>query len=151
MAVATAEPAGGTLARVADETTGQRIKRLRDELRWTQKDLSNESGVSLATITSLENDRPGKKGERVESLRRVMDALDRGHREGAAGPTGADVDRQIIEVLTQLGPADHRVTRMGKARWISALVVPPGTSDEEIAAMLEDMHRRRREGDQPNG
>jgi transcriptional regulator with XRE-family HTH domain len=127
MAVATAEPAGGTLARVADETTGQRIKRLRDELRWTQKDLSNESGVSLATITSLENDRPGKKGERVESLRRVMDALDRGHREGAAGPTGADVDRQIIEVL------------------------PPGTSDEEIAAMLEDMHRRRREGDQPNG
>jgi transcriptional regulator with XRE-family HTH domain len=147
MAVATVQPTGGTLARVADETSGQRIKRLRDELRWTQKDLSNESGVSLATITSLENDRPGKKGERVESVRRVMDALDRGRREGAGGPVDPDVDRQIIEVLTQLSPADHRVTRRGKARWITALVVPPGTTDEEIAAMLEDMHRRRREGE----
>jgi transcriptional regulator with XRE-family HTH domain len=149
MAVLTHPDPGATLDTVADETTGQRIKRLRSELGWTQRDLCNESGVSVATLYLLENDREGKRGEREASLEPVMDALERGRQRQVDGGNGGNVDREIVEFLSSAAVVDQRVTRVGpgrKARWISALVVPPGTSEAEIAAALEEMHRRR-EGD----
>jgi transcriptional regulator with XRE-family HTH domain len=154
MATLTPLDPGGTLDIVADETTGQRIKRLRSELGWTQKDLSDESGVSVATLYLIENDREGKKGQRGTSVQPVLDALERGRQRAPIASDGADVDRQISEFLAQPIVIDHRATRVGpgrKFRWISALVVPPGTTDEEVAAALEEMHRRRRGGDHPNG
>ena len=39
------------------ELLGKRIYKLRKEKGWRLQDLSNESGVSLATITLLENNR----------------------------------------------------------------------------------------------
>ena len=39
------------------ELLGKRIYKLRKEKGWRLKDLSNESGVSLATLTLLENNR----------------------------------------------------------------------------------------------
>ena len=39
------------------ELLGKRIYNLRKEKGWRLQDLSNESGVSLATLTLLENNR----------------------------------------------------------------------------------------------
>lgn len=39
------------------ELLGKRIYKLRKEKDWRLQDLSNESGVSLATLTLLENNR----------------------------------------------------------------------------------------------
>ena len=39
------------------ELLGKRIYKLRKEIGWRLQDLSNESGVSLATLTLLENNR----------------------------------------------------------------------------------------------
>ena len=39
------------------ELLGKRIYKLRKEKGWRLQDLSNESGVSLATLTLLENNR----------------------------------------------------------------------------------------------
>ena len=39
------------------ELLGKRIYKLRKENGWRLQDLSNESGVSLATLTLLENNR----------------------------------------------------------------------------------------------
>ena len=39
------------------EILGKRIYKLRKEKGWRLQDLSNESGVSLATLTLLENNR----------------------------------------------------------------------------------------------
>jgi transcriptional regulator with XRE-family HTH domain len=38
-------------------TIGQRIKKLRQEKRWTQKDLSEKSGINWTNITKYETDR----------------------------------------------------------------------------------------------
>ena len=42
---------------LAYELLGKRIYKLRKEKAWRLQDLSNESGVSLATLTLLENNR----------------------------------------------------------------------------------------------
>lgn len=44
------------------ETVGDRIKRLRNEKRWTQTDLASKSGVSYATISRLERGEATKSG-----------------------------------------------------------------------------------------
>jgi transcriptional regulator with XRE-family HTH domain len=37
------------------QEVGRRIRTLREELRWTQQELSERSGVSIATIRSTEH------------------------------------------------------------------------------------------------
>lgn len=51
---------------------GERLVRLRLEAGWTQKELSDRSGVSLRTIGKAEN---GETGLRLYNATRLADAL----------------------------------------------------------------------------
>lgn len=53
---------------------GNRIHQLRKEKGWRLQDLSNESGVSLATLTSLENSK--NDNVTVDTLGKIAVAFD---------------------------------------------------------------------------
>lgn len=55
------------------ELLGKRIYKLRKEKGWRLQDLSNESGVSLATLTLLENNR--NTNVTVDTLKKIAIAF----------------------------------------------------------------------------
>jgi transcriptional regulator with XRE-family HTH domain len=137
---------------VDHETTGQRIVRLRRELDWTQEDLASASGVSVPTIYLVENDRPGKRGERAsvsDLLNALESELSRRQGEGPQPP-----DSLLVEFLARRDLEDVRMRRLGKrrkVRYLSVVIPDPDATPADVAEAIEDLHRRRMEGDDPNG
>ena len=60
-----------------------RLKEVREELGFSQKELSDKSGVALSTISSIEL---GKHKARPATLRKLADAMDVDIREITRGP-----------------------------------------------------------------
>jgi len=54
------------------EVNGVRLRQLRRERAWSQRDLAHESGVSQDTITRLET---GQREAQPRTMRRLADAL----------------------------------------------------------------------------
>ena len=136
-----------TLTGVTDgETTGKRIKRLRRELGLTQDDLARESGVSVATIYLVENDKPAKRGERssVDELLAALDRIAAEQKQPAQSPTVS----LVATLLEGSQPEDYRVRMLGKRRKVRYLTVvarDPDVTDEEYAEAIEELHRRNRD------
>lgn len=135
------------LAPVDDETTGQRIKRLRRELGWTQVQLEAASGVDVSTISLIERDKPpAREDGRADSIKALEAALDaeRSDREGnpsalrliAAALEGAAVREQNVR---HLGPG-------GRVRYLTVIAREPGVSDAEYARAIEEAHRSHNPG-----
>lgn len=143
-----------TLGGVAEdqETTGQRVRRLRKELGWTQKNLVAASSVSEATISNIERDKPAAKGER-DSVPDVLRALE-AERQRRLGEQGPDQDALLMEFLARRDLEDVRMRRVGrhrKVRWLQVAIPDPDATEQEIQEDLEDFHRQQRRGDRPNG
>lgn len=157
MAAQTVLPPAGTLDHVTDdlETTGQRIRRLRKSLGWTQEDLEAavDGQVKLATIGNIERDVPAPKG-RGKSIATLEKALEdeRMRREHAAEPT-AD-DRQLVEFIANARLEDVRLRRGGrhrKTRFLTAVIPDPDATPEQVQQDIEDWYREQRHRDEPNG
>jgi transcriptional regulator with XRE-family HTH domain len=54
------------------QTLGERVKELREEKRWSQPRLFQESGVSLTTISRLENGQHAPHDRTVRDLARAL-------------------------------------------------------------------------------
>jgi transcriptional regulator with XRE-family HTH domain len=54
------------------EVDGMKLRQLRRERAWSQRDLARESGVSQDTITRLET---GQREAQPRTVRRLADAL----------------------------------------------------------------------------
>jgi transcriptional regulator with XRE-family HTH domain len=54
------------------EVDGMKLRRLRMERAWSQRDLARESGVAQDTITRLET---GKREAQPRTIRRLSEAL----------------------------------------------------------------------------
>jgi transcriptional regulator with XRE-family HTH domain len=67
--------------RVEKLTTSQRVKNARLELGLSQVQLAAKAGVDPGTISRLER---GVQGSNLETLRRIVDALDGDMREFVA-------------------------------------------------------------------
>ena len=135
-----------TLTDVTDgETTGKRIRRLRRELGLTQDDLARESGVSVATIYLVENDKPTKRGER-SSVDDLMTALDRLRAQQQQQPGQNPTTRLVATLLEGSEPEDYRVRMLGrrkKVRYLTVVARDPDVTDEEYAEAIEELHRGR--------
>lgn len=59
---------GKTALATIEEKFGQRITKLRNDRAWTQEDLSAESGVSVRSISSIENAKFSTTLETIEKL-----------------------------------------------------------------------------------
>jgi transcriptional regulator with XRE-family HTH domain len=134
-----------------DETTAQRIKRLREELGWTQVELQKAAGLkSVETVGNVERDVPAARGERP-SVQPMLAAMER-ERQRRQGENGPQEDRQLAEFLARPDIADMRLRRIGprhKARFIAVIIPDPDATDDEIQATLEEFHRQQRRSD-PN-
>ena len=60
-----------------------RLKEVREELGFSQKELSDKSGIALSTISGIEL---GKHKARPATLRKLADAMDVDIREITRGP-----------------------------------------------------------------
>ena len=52
--------------------TGEEIRRLRKEKKWTQQDLANEVGVAKTTVLDWEKNRYSPEGKNVNNLARAL-------------------------------------------------------------------------------
>lgn len=59
-------------ARDKMETIGQRLKELRDERFLSRAELAKKAGVSVSTVTSLEQNKPAQR----RTIRKLAEALD---------------------------------------------------------------------------
>jgi len=66
-----------------EEIVVVRLKEVREELGFSQKDLSDKSGIALSTISGIE---VGKHKPRPATLRKLADALGVDIREITRGP-----------------------------------------------------------------
>lgn len=147
--------AGDTLTRVTDEageSTWERVKRLREELEWTQVELAERAGVTEETVSNVERG-PGKRGPRP-STRRLLEILEGEMQRRQSPPAPADRGPDILEVLARQRAEDVRVRRIGpnrKVRWFQFGIPDDDATQDEIAQALEEMHRNLRREDDPNG
>ena len=74
---------------------GARIRTLRNQRRWTQKELAIRSGVNESLISSLEN--KAKPGVRIASLVKLARAL------------GVATDDLLVSELIPIKPADPQL------------------------------------------
>jgi transcriptional regulator with XRE-family HTH domain len=68
------------------EVDGMRLRKLRKEHAWSQRDLARESGVAQDTITRLET---GQREAQPRTVRRLAESLDVEPRELMKGIDGA--------------------------------------------------------------
>lgn len=136
------------LAPVDNETTGQRVKRMRKELKWTQADLVKASGVSEATLYLIENDKPPKRNDgRAVSVAAVIAALE-AEQERRTGSEDAG-RRLVMSVLEGATVKSHEVRHLGprgKVRYVTIVASEEGLTPAEYAQAIEELHRRQREG-----
>ena len=77
-----------TLARTP-EHIGTALRRTRKVKGWTQKDVSERSGLRVATISSVEN---GDAGTQIKTILAIMMALDLEFRIGNRGTSQPDIE-----------------------------------------------------------
>ena len=77
-----------TLARTP-EHIGTALRRSRKAKGWTQKDVSEHSGLRVATISSVEN---GDAGTQIKTIFAIMMALDLEFRIGDRGTSQPDIE-----------------------------------------------------------
>lgn len=58
---------------IINSTTGERIKRMREEHRWLQRDLADRSGLPLRTIGRIER---GEVDVRLSTLSKIAKAFE---------------------------------------------------------------------------
>jgi len=56
-------------------TVGQKLRSLRKQAKMGLKDLAIKSGVGLGTLSRIENDKLGPSGSRIETHRKICEAL----------------------------------------------------------------------------
>lgn len=151
MATQTALAVRATLPHVTegdDRTAGERVRQLREDLGWTQQQLADAAGVTPETVSNVENRPKGARGERP-SVAVLLSALEQ-ERQRRVGEPGPSPDRTLVEFLARTDLEDVRVRRIGrsrKARIISAIVLDPDLSADEVQEILEEFHREQRRND----
>jgi transcriptional regulator with XRE-family HTH domain len=95
------------------ETYGGMVARLRIERGWTQRELSERSGVPLRTLQDIEGDQHNARGPQRKTRLALATALEiEGNPEQAGGELPADV-RLILDIiatfLMQLTEAERSV------------------------------------------
>lgn len=86
-----------------EPAVGTKIKRARERLRWTQKKLADEVGVSQKTIDNWENGRTSPKSS-IGALEQVLGiALDGEPQPDPDMPTPAEMERLLEHVREVLG------------------------------------------------
>jgi transcriptional regulator with XRE-family HTH domain len=118
------------------EHLGAAIEQRRDALGWTQRDLSDASGVSLTTISAIE------RGAREHFQSTTLTALDR----ALGWPTGQSLailrdDSTAPTVAASHGPARHLVDAL--------LNVVEHLSDEQAQRLVLHAQQLRAGGHQP--
>jgi DNA-binding XRE family transcriptional regulator len=116
------------------EAVGNSIKALRDEHGWTQQELSERSGVSLATIRNTERALGRRTRRTLEDLSRALrvpegylsDILT-GHAShspcsvgSSPAPAGQRPHTKPPARTAIVHPARHRKHRALRARWLRA-------------------------------
>lgn len=99
----------------AMDSTGARIKYLREARSWTQDRLAHEAGVSKSFISEVENDRRNPSAEKLLEIASVLGASldfimkgEGGTEEGP--PTPVTIPRELAEAAEEKGwPYRHVV------------------------------------------
>jgi transcriptional regulator with XRE-family HTH domain len=138
----------------ADETTGRRIARLREELGWRQVDLAAASGVQVSTISNVERDMPAKRGERPSAARLEETMEQERARRTSENPQQTEErQRVLLDLLFSEGRSVRMdyVGRNQKTRYITFALPAPDATLEQVLQDLEDFHREQRKNDPPKG
>ena len=91
---------------MAERTIGQRIKAERDRHRWTQKELSAQSGVPQSRISELER---GHLWASAHTVLKLARALGVGYDELIEGPSYQGIepaDTDEISAVSRVGSHD---------------------------------------------
>ena len=109
-------------------TTGQKIRKLRQGLAWTQAQLGERAGIDIHNVTRYENDR---LRPRAKVLKRFADALGVTVEELATEDTPQPIGIRDPELLAQF-QAVERLNEADKAalkRIIQAVIVKNQVQD----------------------
>lgn len=87
------------------ETLGERIALLREERGWTQKQLAERAGVSVAFLSEIEND---KRNPSTEVLLRISEALGASLDYLVTGRTDVAPMRRPLYIPAELAAAAER-------------------------------------------
>jgi len=112
---------------VASQRRGDVIRARRDELDWSQADLSRESGVPLSTVQNLESGvyrRPQRK-----TLVKVAEALGLDADALAQAPTTSSSEESVERVMRQVDPEVRLIGGMVMG-WLHAL--PEAQRQEQL-------------------
>lgn len=89
------------------ETLGERVRRLRQEKRWTQDNLATEAGVSKSFISEIENDASSPRGPVLVRLANALDAsldyLMTGRNPEAAKRTHVEIPTELASLANRRG------------------------------------------------
>lgn len=100
-----------------DETFGQLVYRLREERKWTQKRLAEESGVPVRTIQDIEKDlRDRPQRATILKLRRALDIEGDPVRERSEWPD------DIAAIVDIVGAYLMTLTRPERIQWTAGFV-----------------------------
>ena len=86
-------------------TLGRRVAAQREDRHWTQRDLAERAGISVAFLSEIEND---KRNLSTEVLLRIADALGASMDYLATGRTEAPVHRPALVIPPELAAAADR-------------------------------------------
>lgn len=100
-----------------DETFGQLVFRLREERKWTQKRLAEESGVPVRTIQDIEKDlRERPQRATLLKLRRALDI------EGDAVRERSDWPDDVAAIVDIVGAWLMTLEPPDRIRWMAEFV-----------------------------
>jgi transcriptional regulator with XRE-family HTH domain len=111
----------------ASETFGQRIQRLRRELKLTQRQVAAELGVDFTYLSKLENDRGEPAGE--ETVRRLAVIL--------------KTDEEELLALAGKVPSALRVRAQQDVDFARFLRILPNASPHDVREMYKRLGRDR--------
>ena len=67
---------------------GEKLRTLREANIWTQPDLAKRAGVTVETISNLENEHRGARNQTILQIARALDVHPNEFLKGNKGPLG---------------------------------------------------------------
>ena len=113
--------------------TGEKIKRLRKDKGWTQKDLENKTGIAQRNISSYES---GKLQPSSRTIKRFAEAfgieVDELAGEATREPALAIADPELLQMfkeVARLNEADR-----SRLKWVISLALKQNRIQEMMAS-----------------
>lgn len=116
-------------------TLGQRIRHLRKQKDWTQKELERQAGLENRNLTRYESD---KVRPRVESLKKIAEALevtvDELTTEESELPEQQFQDKELLNQFLAIEKMDDQ-DRFAIKRILQAMIVKNKVQDLQVSAI----------------